>query len=303
MLTDFNETLKNVLVQRMPLDPNEVDVSFECPKREWSAKILKPTINLYLFDLRENVELRHATWMTERGPEGPSGLRRPLVNVDLSYFVTAWARTVIDEHQLLWRVMATLMRESTYSSELLVGEVQRAGPPVKTLTAHADGVVRNPGEFWGALDNDLKPAVTYTATLALDLDVLEPAPLVLTKVIDLGGMPELPGPVPQRLTAIGGTVCTRPDEDNRLYAVPDAWVTFPDLGISVRSDRFGRYTVAQIPEGQHRVRVVSPEGRASDSEVQVRALRPAPRVAEAPAARPLPGNELSDLNELYDLEV
>ncbi len=298
MLTDFNETLKNVLVQRMPLDPNEVDVSFECPKREWSAKILKPTINLYLFDLRENVELRHATWMTERGLDGPSGLRRPLVNVDLSYFVTAWARTVIDEHQLLWRVMATLMRESTYSPDLLVGEVQRAGAaPVRTLTAHADGVVRNPGEFWGALDNDLKPAVTYTATLALDLDVLSAAPLVLTKVIDLGGMPELPGPVPQRLTAIGGTVCTRSGEDSRLYAVPDAWVTFPDLGITVRSDNYGRYTIGQIPEGQHRVRVVSPDGRASNSEVQVHALRPDHRVESETAALPVVGNEL------YDLEV
>ncbi len=297
MLTDFNETLKNVLVQRMPLDPNEVDVSFECPKREWSAKILKPTINLYLFDLRENVELRHAGWATETGLEGPSGLRRPRVNIDLSYFVTAWARTVIDEHQLLWRVMAALMRESTYGPELLVGEMQRAGAPVKTLTAHADGVVRNPGEFWGALDNDLKPAVTYTATLAVDLDVLVEAPLVLTKVIDLGGMPGLPGPVPQRLTAIGGTVSRRSGEDDGRHAVAEAWVTFPDLGITVRSDKHGRYTIAQIPVGQHRVRVVTPDGHAIDTTVEVSVLTPEPYIAEAPASR------LSAGNDIYDLEV
>lgn len=186
MLTDFDNTIKQVLVQRVPLDPNEVDVSFDCPKREWSAKVLKPTVNLYLYDVRENMDFKRTGWTVERGLNGASGVRRPPVYVDLSYFITAWARNIVDEHHLLWRVMATLMREAEIGSELLQGMLKEVGPPVKTVTAQADGILRNPGEFWSALDNDLKPAVTYTATLVLDLDVLLEAPLVLTKVVEIG---------------------------------------------------------------------------------------------------------------------
>ena len=81
MLSDFDATLKELLVQRVPFDPAEVDVSFECPRREWASKVLKPTVNLYLFDLRENMELRQSGSMVERSAngQGRTGRKRPPV--------------------------------------------------------------------------------------------------------------------------------------------------------------------------------------------------------------------------------
>jgi hypothetical protein len=282
MLNDFDNTLKQLLIKRVPLDPNEVDISFECPKREWSANVLKPTVNLYLYDLRENMEFRRSAWTVEHGQDGRNGgMRRPPVFVDLSYFITSWARNVADEHHLLWRVMAALMRESEIDAGLLQGTLKEVGPPVKTVTAQADGILRNPGEFWSALDNDLKPAVTYTATLGVDLDVLVGAPLVLTKVIDVGklvsqGKPGQPAEadavsaVRERFTEIGGVVRSRAArKGDTPQPIAEAVIAFPQLGITVETDASGRYRVAQIPEGKHRVSVTPRSGTASESEVSV----------------------------------
>lgn len=269
MLTDFDNTVKQLLVKRVPLSPDEVEISFECPKREWSAKVLKPTVNLYLFDLRENLELRSEAWIKERRPHGPIGRRRPPVYIDLSYIVTTWARDVADEHHLLWRVMATLMREPVYEDDVLQGALKQVGSPIRTLTAQSDGVLRNPGEFWGALDNDLKPAVTYTATLEVDLEVLIEAPLVLSRVVSLGDLDS--GHTMPAVIQIGGEVRTRAGKKGSPPPQPvaGARVTFPQLGISVQSDADGRYRIADVPAGTHHVRVVTASGAVAEADVAV----------------------------------
>ena len=60
-------------MKRVPLDPAAVAISFDCPTRAWSARIEGPTVNLYLFDLRENVPLRQGGPAQERGAPGPNG--------------------------------------------------------------------------------------------------------------------------------------------------------------------------------------------------------------------------------------
>ena len=60
MIQDIDETLKELLVQRGGVDTASIDIRFEMPNREWSAAITKPTINLFLYDIRENHELRSA---------------------------------------------------------------------------------------------------------------------------------------------------------------------------------------------------------------------------------------------------
>jgi hypothetical protein len=65
MIIDLDETIKQIMIKKGAVDPVEVDISFETPKREWSASISKPTINLYLYDMRENHELRGTEWFIE----------------------------------------------------------------------------------------------------------------------------------------------------------------------------------------------------------------------------------------------
>jgi hypothetical protein len=126
--------------------------------------------------------------------------------------------------------------------------------------------LHNPADFWGALDNDLKPAVTYTATLAVDLDLFQAAPLVRTTVIELH---DLDGARGQRIVEIGGTVLgPAAAADAPRPPVVGAEVSVPALGIAVRSDAAGRYVFPRIPEGTHRVRVDTGRG-AVEREVTV----------------------------------
>ena len=264
MLTDFNTTLKQLLVKRVPLDPNEVEISFDCPKREWSAKVLKPTVNLYLFDVRENVSMRTLNYRTVNAADGRTGRRKPPVYVDLSYFVTTWAREVADEHTLLWRSMTAMMRESEIGKDLLQGTM-KTDWPVNIMVAQAEGVLRNPGEFWNALDNDLKPAVVYAVTLPVDLNVFHEAPLAFTTITDIGSARQRIS----RKLAIGGLVRTKGKGKSAGTPVLGALVAFPKIGISVRTGDDGRYFASGVPEGTHQVIITEDGGKALERELVV----------------------------------
>jgi hypothetical protein len=173
---------------------------------------------------------------------------------------------VLEEHQLLWRVLTVLLRELVIGEDVLQGSLKEFGAPTRTLTAQADRIVPDLSAFWSVLGNDLRPSVTYTATMNVDLDLLLLAPLVLTKQIDVS---DLAGSRRVTLLAIGGTVRSKAKRGVEQEPVRGAQVTFPKLGITVRSDGDGRFVVPEIPRGRHRVRVASPAGKAVESELQV----------------------------------
>ena len=58
MLQDFDKTLENMLIEEGNFNKREIDITFEQPTSEWSARLNRPTLNLWCFDLRENVKLR-----------------------------------------------------------------------------------------------------------------------------------------------------------------------------------------------------------------------------------------------------
>ncbi len=185
MISDLDETIKRLLREQIPLDPSEVDVSFEVPDREWSARISKPTLNCYLYDVRENRTLRDADWTVERGQKTVTR-QRPPIRVDLSYLVTAWTQAPEDEHTLLWHTMATLLRFPTLPESVLHGALREHKQPILTQAIQPDGVLRSPGEFWSALENQLKPSLSYVVTMALEREKLVAGPPVFTWTTRVG---------------------------------------------------------------------------------------------------------------------
>ena len=57
MINDLDEVLRQFLVRELPIKNSEVDIAFDQPAREWSARVSRPTLNLFLYDLRENQKL------------------------------------------------------------------------------------------------------------------------------------------------------------------------------------------------------------------------------------------------------
>jgi hypothetical protein len=72
------------------------------------------------------------------------------------------------------------------------------------------------------------------------------------------------------LIAIGGIVRLQAGAEGAPQrAVADAEVRFPDLGISAVTDGDGRYVIAKVPAGTHRVHVTTPDGAHVETELKV----------------------------------
>jgi hypothetical protein len=88
VIADLDEVLRDLLIREIDIKDNEVDITFDQPKREWSARLSKPTLNLFLFDVRENLRLRGAEqYSTITRPDGNSEIRRNPVRMALRYLI------------------------------------------------------------------------------------------------------------------------------------------------------------------------------------------------------------------------
>lgn len=74
MLLELHNTIQRLLYERGNISPHEVDITFEAPTRERIDKLIRPTINLFLFDLQENTELRQSDFERTRNNGRGSGV-------------------------------------------------------------------------------------------------------------------------------------------------------------------------------------------------------------------------------------
>jgi hypothetical protein len=183
MIDDVDDTLKELLAVKTPLDPADIDVRFERPDKEWSAGVSRPTINLFLYDVRENHELRSNQRFVSRNGNTGSETRFP-VRIDLSYLITAWTSDVADEHQLLGRVLTTLLRFPVLPPEVLKGSMQTQPLPPRAWIAQPERMP-SPWEFWGHVDHGMKAALCFVLTTSLEPHAATEAQLVTSTVLKL----------------------------------------------------------------------------------------------------------------------
>ncbi len=192
MIHDLDQTIA-ALLKRELRGRDEITVSFAAPDDQFSVK--PPAVDLFLYDLRENLELRG----NDEFIEAREGLRaarvQPPVRVDASYLITAWpggggaqSDSSEDEHKLLGLVMRTLLRFRTLPRELMKGSLAADDLPLPVTTLHP-GRLQSLGEFWQALGGKPKAALNYMVTLAIDVGEPVVSPLVTGKDIRLALAP------------------------------------------------------------------------------------------------------------------
>jgi hypothetical protein len=238
MINDLDDTIKKLLIEEGRFDASEVDVSFNIPNREWAVGISKPTLNCYLFDIRENRDLRQHGMQTETLGQRGMVRQRPPMRFDLTYLVTAWTNDVDDEHRLLWRVLQTLIRFETVPRAYLQGTLLESDMPIYARAALPDSVLKSPGEFWTALENQIKPSLSYVLTIALNRDALPVLePLVLTSRVRLAQGDRFD----EQWVWFGGVV-----RDDGGEPVKGALVEIADRGLQAETDAQGRFRM-RIP--------------------------------------------------------
>src|SRR3954451_3322548 len=108
MLADLDETLRGLLKEELERHGFEgVDIAFDAPARDWSGQLSKPTVNIFLYDLREAEQLRTSEWSRFK-KDGRAFEGRPPMVMECSYAVTAWTQSAEDEPRLLSQVPAIL---------------------------------------------------------------------------------------------------------------------------------------------------------------------------------------------------
>jgi Pvc16 N-terminal domain len=277
----LDKTLSAMLTESRPgvalPQLSNVHVSFLTPEKTYNFQ--QDNINLYLYETRENRELRSAAPIFEsRG--GLSVRRRPPLRVDCAYLVTAWSMLTQDakveaEHRLLgyafnWLSRFPVVPDFYLQQGGLVGQVFE--PP--TLVAQLD-TVKNAGEFWVSLGIPPRPFFNLIVTITMDLDqALEEFPV--TTVLTTYQQDSNAASAEQRI-AIGGTV-----RDNANQTVRDAWVRLEPAGITTVTDATGRFIFDNIAGG---------------TGITLRARAPGKGEASTPA-----GFQIPSLTGNYDLQ-
>jgi hypothetical protein len=160
-----DRAVERFLRQMVPLTEGTVDVSFDAPDQTWGAALTRPAINVFLWEVSRNPTFQQTGMQQRVAPEGMIERRPTTPLVDLHYLITAWAREVADEHQLLGSVLNCILSHTRLPAEVLPDPL--LGTRVNLSLASADK--RVPGEFWSALDGRLKPGLQLEVSLPLEV--------------------------------------------------------------------------------------------------------------------------------------
>ncbi|MGB9180926.1 MAG: Pvc16 family protein [Pyrinomonadaceae bacterium] len=258
MFQDLDSTLKKILGDGgAPLPLRSAEVGFEPPDKSFAPAV--PTINLFLYEVKENRELRDPQPIIVKS--GATFVRQlPPLRVEGVYLVTTWsdktgAAKIAEEHLLLGQAIAWLSRFPVIPDAFLQGSLVGQPFPPPTLVAQMDAN-KNAGEFWSALGSTPRPAFYLSVTISIDLGLVTPeGPPVVTKEIILKEkMPTgIAEPVLADFFEIGGTV----RDANTLAVIANAQVTLLELQRVAITDAEGHFRFDELNSGNYTLRTVA----------------------------------------------
>jgi Pvc16 N-terminal domain/Carboxypeptidase regulatory-like domain len=259
MIQDLSLTLQAILddpslAAKYP-ELAAAQIAFDRPDENF--KPAQTTIDLYLFDVRENTELKSNEPIIER-KNGQTLTHPGPVRLSCSYLITAWpvggTDLALQEQRLLSEVFQVLSAYPKIPDSFLKGQLSGQTPPLPMVTTHPDDL-KNPSEFWTAIGNKLRTSLTVTATLTMEVFTPVAAPLTTTSVLRVGERLEdqevlIPATM-QQVFRIGGTVTSAGNP------VAGATVTLGGSGLAARTDADGQYIIGVVKSGAYVLQVQS----------------------------------------------
>jgi hypothetical protein len=266
MFDDLDLTLRALLHDAGgPEALREAEVTFETPGKGYAPD--QATLNLFLHQIQENVELRDPAPALERSGNG-FVRRQPPLRVRCTYLVTAWSEAqgaadkVSSEHRLLGLTLVWLRRFPVIPPGFLQGDLagQEVAPP--SMVARPDGA-RDVGEFWSALGIPPRPALDLSVTIGMELDLALPEgrPVVTAELRMPPGEPGF---------HVAGTV-RRADT---LAPVAGARVTVTATGLATVTDQQGRFHLPGLTAGSHTLRTSAAGHATSETPIVVPTTTP-----------------------------
>src|SRR5829696_2093463 len=165
MLADLDETLRVLLKRELARHGFDgVEIAFDAPARDWSSQLSGPTVNLFLYDLRESHEFRPTDWREDRS-NGHREIRPPMI-MECSYAVTAWTQAVEDEHRLLSQVLGVLFAFPALPVDVMPARLQALADRYPITGRIAQPKADGKADFWNAVGGQYKASLDYVVTIA-----------------------------------------------------------------------------------------------------------------------------------------
>ncbi len=266
VLGDLDEAIRALFVRE--LDARGIDgtgVSFAAPTAAWAEALEGPALNLYLYALAESRAERRVEW-EQAEVNGRTVERPPPVLIDVSYVITAWANTPEQEHGLLSAALAVAYAHPALPDDVRTGALADEWAHEHQLRTR---VAQPSGEgfgaaFWAALGGRHKASVDFgVGVWCRPSGDVDQAPPVRTQTLRMG-MRGRPAAGVEELHRISGAVHAKDGA-----AAAGAWVVLPDTGGFAVTDADGRFILASVRAGRHRLQVRAASGAEAHASVDV----------------------------------
>lgn len=254
MIHELSNALKKLLAQS---EPGEVDIAFTRPVEDFKPD--KPTINLFLYDIRENLDLRSNEPAIER-INGQVILHRPPLFIKCCYLVTAWSEKssaeerVLEEHKLISQALQILATHPTIPDNVLPNNLKGQTPPWEIVTLLPDAQ-KHLSEFWSAIGIKLRPSFTVTVSIHMPVFADITIPMVRAGIVKLGERtsPEEEKIKPEALQSffhIRGQILDATNEPKN-----EAVVTLTERNLSTKTDSNGQFNFNALESGSYTLQV------------------------------------------------
>jgi hypothetical protein len=262
-IADLDESLRLLLKRELAKHGFEgVEIAFDAPSKEWSSKLTSPTVDLFLYDLREAGDRSEMT-PVERRSNGHAAVISPPLHLELSYSVTAWTKAVEDEHRLLSQVLAILFSYRRLPDEMLEGLLD-GGTSLRDAETSVGRPREEKSDFWTSVGGQYKASIDYVVHITVQSGAsMTRGPEVRTQTIRTGTR-EGRRQTMTELHRLGGTL-----RDKAGAPIADAWVILPETGRWTTTNRDGRFVVERLEPGLHAVVARTPQGKQVKATVAV----------------------------------
>ena len=166
-IADLDQVLRLLLRRELARHGFEgVDIAFDAPARDWSGKLTNPTVNLFLYDLREAVGQRETGGGSSRNGDSVVD-QRPPMRLELTYAVTAWTKAVEDEHRLLSQVLSILFSYRQFPTDI-VESTPDGGSRLRDIQTVVAEAREDKSDFWTAVGGTYKVSMDYVVRMSVE---------------------------------------------------------------------------------------------------------------------------------------
>ncbi len=259
MIQDVDESLRQLMLGEFKkLEDSPIkdasQVSFGMPTASEADKAKKPTLNLYLHDVRENVQQRESGMLPIRSDGQIVGKQLAPVHLDLSYLVSVHGeQDPHAEHRILSDSITVALRNKIVPEKYLAGSLEPTGAGALMLSIGQPDqpAYANPPGLWAALGGQTRPMLGLLATAIFNPYETRLVSLVREAIFGIGQGTAPEGPDrPLDLRGIRVSAAG-------IVAGADGETPAPDVTVSVvnrkeqtTTDERGFFHIDNLPSGK-----------------------------------------------------